>query len=299
MGNCLKTQLKENVNNDNLTTLGLRVNLTEIDNPVETELQVYIMNSKECKVKTYGGFVGLSYADLANEHTEVTIPANLETPIWFSNGNYKAEITEKYTINKIVVADNRNPINLLNLGELVYSPLVSITLSGLDRAFGSLSEIENITTLELLNLNGSRLSGDIVSLASLVNLTHVNISSTYNISHISGNIESIGALINLVEFDVYNIPLSGTIEGFISAQYANGRTLCNGISSPMLLKYVSFGGQHSTEYYQHIAWESNEKMSVHLGGSTVANSPIVWTKGYTQAEAEAAFHGKTIVRVDA
>lgn len=107
---CLVTKFKGSVNNENLKKLGvITIECSQIDNSAYSD----ITSKMVIKASTYpvvlkvvgnGAINNTSFLDLAeNPKTEITIPdssTSLRT-VWFSNGNYKVEITNKYNITEL------------------------------------------------------------------------------------------------------------------------------------------------------------------------------------------------------
>ena len=160
------------------------------------------------------------------------------------------------------------------------------------------------TTLDVSRSVFPKIGGDIAALANETQLTSLNLSGN---KRVFGSIESLVKLTNLTTLilaDAYANAFTGSIENFVAGQIANGRTQVttqNKIFCPWILTYATFGGNYYTSQGgMWLTWESASKIVIYYSLTSTFNDYIrVYTKGYTQAEAEAAFPGKAIVRVDA
>lgn len=182
--------------------------------------------------------------------------------------------------------------NLVNLNELVLNTKV----------VGDISSFSNLVNIEYINADYSIVTGDIAVFNNAVNITQLLFLN----SKVSGNIQSLDALTNANEINMYNNIVGGSLDSFVSGQVANGRTsvsATNAIYMPRVIQYASFGNAEPgdiNEYHCHVIWVSASQIAVYAGGETIETSPRVYCKGYgTQEQAESAFSGKTVTRVDA
>lgn len=83
---------------------------------------------------------------------------------------------------------------------------------------GDIASLATLVNVRELNLTGTNIYGDIKDISTAKN---VGILSVYD-TKVHGNISSIGSLINIVDL-APSILISGTIESFAESQIANGR----------------------------------------------------------------------------
>ena len=253
MGNCLKTQLKESVNNSNLLELNwLYFQLKALENPSQSTLQ-FTFNGVN-KITTLNGakFV-LNYADI-NDNTKYldTVSYNVPTNVtlYFVNISGICKVYNKYGIRGILTPEMDDIAHIVNfnIDDLKYSSIG--TLRAESRTF----------------------SGDFNLLGKQTALTG-----------------------NILQFDIFHSQIKGTIEGFVNEAMKVNRTNTSGINIKGLPYNATFMGHSIADIgglTGTLIWENNNKIAVY-------GSSKVYTKGYTQAAAEAAFPGKTIVMVDA
>lgn len=368
MGNCLKTQLKERVNNNNLpifeTVLIQVVKAETIESGYQRELTLKVDGTVTVSVDGNGSFTVNDTS--GTEETEKTF-TNQEVILYFKNDNYNIKIKNKYEIEKLHVHQlyASHKIFKFNLASLSYctklkvfdctytdtdgdikeltnlpaleqfdiigsqitgnvsamSPFTSMTYFRLNNGVngdidfmsnmsqltefalgetvhGNWSSISNLSNLNFVNNPESQVEGDIANFTNSVGITYLNLMS----SKASGNIDSLGKLTSATELNLYNNIIGGSVEGFVSAQVSNGRssvTTSNPIRMFRVLQYATFGGSKRSAFWCFVTWESASKIAVLEGEETISACTNVYTKGYTQQEAEVAFPGKTIVRVDA
>lgn len=254
MGNCLKTQLKESVNNSNLLELNwLYFQLKALENPSQGALQ-FSFNGVN-KITTLNGakFV-LDYADI-NDDTKYldTVSYNVPTNVtlYFVNRSGICKVYSKYMISGIVtpeIADIAHIVNF-NIDDLKY------------------------TSIKSLRAESRTFSGDFNLLGKQTSLT----GRSY------------------MQYDIFHSNIKGTIEGFVNEAMKVNRTDTTGINIKGLPFNATFMGHSINDVgglTGTLAWENNNKIAVY-------GTSKVYTKGYTQEAAEAAFPDKTIVRVDA
>lgn len=368
MGNCLKTQLKEKVNNNNLPILGTAliqvIKADTIESGYQRELTLKVNGTVTVSVDGNGTFTVNSTS--GTEETEKTF-TNQEVLLYFKNDNYNIKIKNKYEIEKLHVHRlyTSHKIFKFNLASLSYciklkvfdctytdtdgdikeltnlpalkefdikgsqitgnvstmSQFSSMTYFRLSNGingniafmsnmsqltefelnktvYGNWSSISNLSNLNFVNTPEVQIEGDIANFTNSVGITYLNLMS----SKASGNIDSLGKLTSATEMNLYNNIIGGSVEGFVSAQVSNGRssvTTSNPIRMFRILQYATFGGSKRSAWWCFVTWESVSKIAILEGGETISACTNVYTKGYTQQEAEIAFPDKTIVRVDA
>jgi hypothetical protein len=105
MGNCLVTKLKGVVDNPNLPKLGeMTLTATYYSGTIDWgNCCLELTNTQDCVISISGDgyFVLDNFEDLDNPSarlTTYTLPANTRKGMFFSNGNYKVKISNKYTL---------------------------------------------------------------------------------------------------------------------------------------------------------------------------------------------------------
>lgn len=107
----------------------------------------------------------------------------------------------------------------VNLSEFADSPLLSIVCSSLTSPFyGDVSNLAK-DTLQTIDITGDALYGDI---SSFINLTNLN-TLKFNFSKVSGDISSAATCVALTNLSLENSNVSGSVESLLDAMYANGR----------------------------------------------------------------------------
>ena len=169
MGNCLKTQLKEVVNNDNLVTLNtLRFLVKQLSNPTNNTQTFRIVGSPI--------EVPESYPMTDSEH--------------LANGNYDVTLSNKYDITQITCADAAALKG--SIAEFKYitglQRLIYINNSNnetlVNRKYGDLSDLSALTNLVALFLSNTAVSGDISNLGAMKKCKNISLPSS-----VSGSIE--------------------------------------------------------------------------------------------------------------
>lgn len=290
---CLVTKLNGMVNNDNLPILGaLTVKVKSVTSPTDNQrkLTITVAETETVKVKAVGGSFtknGVSMTELTLNNSDGVVV------LYFSNGDYKVNIENKYGILTLQTAENS--IISFNLDEFVLPKTLSIVAM----SSGNTGSIDNIKLEDSANVislkDNTNISGNISSLSGYTSLIYLNLR---NCAGISGDIESLGGMPSLTTIDIYGTSIGGTIEGFVAAQVAAGRTSvapfsANGISR------CSFGGStHVDASRANIGWDSASKITIYTGSPIVSECTTIYAKGAT-AEEIAAWEqaGKTVTVV--
>ena len=289
MGNCLKTQLKESVQNENLSKL----NELKVSIPSLGSQQVMYVKGIE-RVVAYGD----GYFSLTNggEHkTDATIiPSNL-TALYIPEGiEFKLGLYSKYELITLSGSslNEYKTTGQYNLSDVKYcTELQYLTITGI----GDIKDLANNT--ELINLCiGNGATGDIAHLSGCTKLSTFNC----NESDVYGRIDSISSMIKLNNIGLINTRVTGKVEDFVAAQILATRTTGN-INWQGIMKNLSFGnmpaGSGATQYAPYyLKWESASK--IWIEGVLSPHTNNIWCMGYTQSEAETKWSGKNIATVD-
>lgn len=98
-------------------------------------------------------------------------------------------------------------------------------------------------------------------------MTELNIS--FN-TLITGNIADFGPCVNLTTLNISNTGVTGSLEGFVAAQRAAGRTTCNSLSLPYIGEgqTITFNGAKITtiQYTNTLSWTAN---TITFNGTTI------------------------------
>lgn len=307
--NCLVTKLKGTVENSNLSVLNTLIIDVKSNAGYSSNMSSIMFKASEALViKTTGsGYFATTFAGLddpATRLTELTINANTNQRLYFSNGNYQIYVNNKYTLTELTFYNNAGPASQIfsfDMEGIEYSSgITSIRTYG--TAKGDVSNLSKMTDMVILNLTLATLvSGDISSLSALDKLETVQF---YGCPNISGSIEYL-AKKNLSALGIDGTQITSTVEDIVELLITAQHTAAT-VSSPVDLSTsvinLTFNGTPLTGVATHayLTWESTSKIAVLFGNSIgAANATTVYCMGYTQQEAEAAWPGKTIVLVDA
>lgn len=153
-----------------------------------------------------------------------------------SNG-VKLLIRNKYDIKSLIISSAS-----LHLDDLKFSKnLISLHLSSFRGEGENIDSLKGLTNLRTIKISESNytLEGDISSLSNIKSLTALNVTK----SLIKGNIAVLGALTSLNELSIADTNISGSIESFVNAQIAAGRTSAT-VSFPYarVCKYITYMG---------------------------------------------------------
>lgn len=322
MNNCLKTQLKSIVDNNNLQKLGIlivTINATE-NSTYQKEFQIAC--NADIKLKAKNGTFRTSIGNFSEDRTEFTLtPSDGTINIRVNNANYSIEISNKYAITYLRrVTGGGNPIFSINLSELYCSDLTNLRFDN-SSSIGDISNIKKAPILQELNFAGcGNIKGDISSLNYASSLSDIQLTATsisgnvdslvltglisFNIercNNVTGNLSSIAKHKSIQSVYVNSTGMSGSVEDFAEEWVKDNPNIGNIVMIYRVLRDYTFGGnKYPTENNNcFLDISSASKIAVHAGATTLANCPRVYTKGYTQSEAEASFPEKTIIRVDA
>lgn len=251
MANCLKTQLKDSVQNDNLQTLEvLEFNVVSVTSPTDaTQWLNLVDGAKEIDAEIIGNghFVkGNSYSGGQDMGKTITIKdvakqtqGGASAPFYYlSNGEYKVRIKSKYDCNLI------SPVlsYVTNIDNFKYSTIRLVKYRG-GNCVGDIGSIANwsktIQSLQLTNYNTDgvqtkyNLTGDISVLGSFNALVQVALANSYiegdisvltgknnistlrlNNTNVSGNVSALENLTNMAVLNLDLTNVTGDISSF-------------------------------------------------------------------------------------
>lgn len=297
MKNCLKTQLKEVVNNDNLQKLGafmLLIKNQNVTNDLQRRMLIETGTSGDCVI-TCEGNGGVATSATGTFYTSYTIPANTvlgDLYLFFKNGDYKVYISNKYNITKLSVnAGVGYSVINADLNELKYNENLK-TLSfkmcdDVELNLDTLADKSQMVSITFDNIFNKKPHGNLSDLSGLVNLITLDIPY---MDDIVGDIAQLGNLTNLTTMNISTMGIYGTVESFVSAQCnaATPRTSAT-VRSNNLLRFISFGGNTLSDaiYYEWIEWNTVSKIIVYIGTTSISSkedASIIWAKGATAEE---------------
>jgi hypothetical protein len=335
MGNCLVTKLKGSVSG-NLPELGtIMLHSYVPESGRGNGNRTLLIGGIGAEISTEG--TGYTFTvNGQGSYTHYVFQSNTETEVVFAEGDYDIKIKNKYNLTTFGTTESW-PCNILpkNIDEFAYTNLTRFVLrcNIADAVKGDLSVFKdfgssitdfriyekiqkNITGLDISNLvnlspelfyifcESITLSGNISALTRYTNAVAINSGGGKNLV---GNIESFGSLTKLTNLysSIYypRTGIHGSIDAFVEAQ-CNAETPRTSYQFPTIMNGIlnvcTFNGTiQGSHGWGYLGWESASKIYVLDGANNAAGCPYVTCKGYTQAEAEAKWPGKTIIRVDA
>lgn len=263
MGNCLVTKLKGIVNNPNLPKLGeLVVQARGLTSATGQNINCYNGVADAMKYKLDDGYSfntivwnGSAYAEGASSglnEVEVTGVNNTLFSAGYcipSGYTGKVRISPKYQIIKFDLSQNDSSVEL-NIEDLKYCPLTSFTAASKAVVNGDIGVFKDSTTLTTLMVSSSySLGGDIKDIP--VSITDFQAVTT----SVEGSINNLGNHVNLVRLWINNSNITGTIEQFVAAQVAAGRT-SGTVAVDIHASQVTYQGRHTSSFTQNLVWEN-------------------------------------------
>ena len=284
--NTLVTKLKGSVSLDlpRLGELMLHIGNESVQQGGSNTLQIQMVSGQESVIRVdgTGSFGTTNGSYIYNKSNHYTLSSNSLTTLYFNSGEYNVYIGNKDNISQI----------RLGVADQDMKSIVSMNL--LDcRYLSSLVQLRLTNSLSVGNVDNC------LDNSILQNLLKIYFTQSPGIT---GNFSTLGNF-NLTEIDLRSSGVTGTVEGFVAAQVARGKTTSSQITVvPITLGYslrnITFGGLN-IQTKTSLIWEDSGAKIALYGGDD-ASASTVYVKGYgTQEQAEAAFPGKTVVRVDA
>lgn len=205
MGTCLKTQLKENVQNDNLDYINaFSIDITQNSQLVLLQNNTYV---RHIKIVGDGHFSDSSYSagsekerfDNSNQTLYVATNTGCKV-IFFDEYNMTQCLfnnLDAFDLNKLKYRTHLTSVNLAgtkkgNISVFKGMNLTDLIFSGVSaEVIGNLNDIKNIISLTLLTLNNTSVVGDIAVLSTLTNIRSMQIIAPLVPSGIYGLLESL------------------------------------------------------------------------------------------------------------
>lgn len=170
MENCLKTQLKAVVNNDNLPIFGaVIIKINEIPSGSSKSRTIVLKFTEDTKVKVKGsGYIQTSQALLDSDpKTELIIPANLPSYIQSTNIDMTLIVENKYNMSLIqfVNTGNGNTCSI-NIDELQNSEDLYYLEAIKSLCYGNIKSLKS-TNITQLQVGDSQITGSIEDFVSV------------------------------------------------------------------------------------------------------------------------------------
>lgn len=239
--NCLVTKLKASVNNNSLDKLGMfSVFFKQEASPTQDSRFLMVVSTEKNTIKcteglfykVYGGTsIGDSYTLVDSDWSEQY--GGYVFSGFVSNTACRVDIP-KYTLKRVQVVTNGASVYDIDLSKFKYTQVQLFSGRYLS---GSVADLPDNTTS--VNFNGNlKIKGTLADFSRLTSITYLN---TGNSSIESSLLSSLGTITALTTMQV---AASGSIEGFVGVQRANGRTTCDGIDCVYLgAGNITFNGE--------------------------------------------------------
>ena len=289
MGDCLVTKLKGVVDNPNLPTLGV----ITLDLVSETNAYLAMSNAdteKPIEVELLQGSIVSANPDavmLDSTHFKINSGASLYTGVMTQENNMlvKARISNYYGLSKLMYLASSNDID-----KILYTHITSLQIK--PKLNFDVSKLVNLTNTRDLNIVASNnyLVGDFSGLKNLVQLTSFRLTDVSTDSEFKFNsawlsnlvnltdckvercsapgftmrLSDFGRLVNLTILRLQDTNTAGTVEEFVAAQIAAGRTTCSGIAIGINMgRYVTFQGNPITgDIVKTLSWTSASDITI-------------------------------------
>lgn len=198
MGKCLVTKLQGSVDNPNLLKIGeMPIYVKKSTESIASQYKLTVLTSKASEIKIVGDGYFTDSTMAENKGKTASIPANVSTTVYFSNGDYYALISNKYNIvNFQLTDDGSSRVNYIyiNTDDLKYSNnLKSLKLTSSD-SFGNTDVFQNKKMVDVY-INNTNIEGDInnIDITNLRNLNIVAPKVSFDLKTLAGttNINSV------------------------------------------------------------------------------------------------------------
>ena len=252
MNNCLKTQLKAAVNNNDLPKLGeLTFKVNVPSNATTANSKIIVENGKSCKVYVP---VGKNLYDSSGNSlgSEVTIAANTQQVICLLDaGEYNVAFTEKYSLENLSLNNYSNTNKFsFDINELKYSDNLD-TFGSIENSYGDISSLSasksTLTALRVSNYT-PKTEGITFTLAQIAEFTKLKYVAIAQNQNASGDITVLSALSELLNIELQNTYIFGSIDDIANAQKSsrsNGSTIV--IKGNGIITYKSNGDGTGTD----------------------------------------------------
>ena len=270
---CFYTKLKSVIMNDDLEKLGeMRIQRNYIDNEVASNAYMSVSRNsipvgETLEIEIIGdGFFSISYGgDSLGKKLEITRQGGAsaidQNAFHTSNGTYVIVINSKYNYNSSQINKGYD----VDFSQIFYTPISYVSGVGYKGNFADL----NTSKINYINMGDGNVGKIIYTDEDIKGLTLLTNLTLFSILFPEISMSALGHLINLQGNN--NIMCAkGSIEDFVTAQRANGRT---SFSDTLNLKWLGEAGK------------------VTFNGATIAtgeNGLLTWTANTI------TFRGETI-----
>ena len=234
---CLVTKLNGNVSDDSLLKLGeFRIKVNRVKSPTNKTQSIFLLTDKDITIEIVGEGYFTDNTLLANNGKRLSISANSETSVYFSNGDFYISIPNKYALKKVNSTTNSTSSDSSNkffsIDDLKYSDIVSYNINS-NQVTGDLSSVKNWKNVEFLILNTTQVTGDIANIKNLTKLKSIYLGET----KLTGDVSAFSNLVNLDTINAVYSNISGDISALssLSAEKLKGITISTSLdlSSPL------------------------------------------------------------------
>ena len=219
MNKCLVTNLSGVVDNPDLLRLGeMRIKVRKLNTEYEHRA-LTLSFSKETNITITGDGYFTDKESVSNKGKQIVVPANTNTIVYISNGDYDINIYNKYDLTffvdyafGVVGAPQKSGFSV-NIEYFKYSK--NITRINVSEASGDIAAVKNLTALTSLSISNTQVSGDIAAVKNLTALT----SLSTRLSNITGDISNLYSLTKLASAQLNSV--SGNILALNSTKLTN------------------------------------------------------------------------------
>lgn len=208
MGKCLITKLSGIVEDGTLLKVGeFKIQVSKLDaTPTVNTHSLSITPGEACDIYIIGNgyFTDKTFSQNLGKRYNVTE----KTTLYISNGDYEIHVPKKYGITTLEFPKKGGVLSF-DIGELKYINGIKIA-SLFGKISGDISSLSNLVNLSWLELTSSFVSGDVSSLANLANLVYLNLSSVGlegNSSFLKGltKVTNLTSLSNAITFNLEDL----------------------------------------------------------------------------------------------
>lgn len=312
--NCLVTKLKGVVDNDNLDVFG----------QVKLHLSPKAGAQNPWVKFSFTKFHRLTCTDTLtlNGNAQYEVAANNLVTCTVSGSGYLV-IDDKYSLSYF---ESSGVDVVFDIAKLTYTEITKCSINSSPVTGDFVAFLNNNQSLTEVDMWSNQITGDLseVKPSVLNGLTILKLGSdkiygtcgmfnassllflgVNNCKNFTGTVESLPNKQNIVRLEIYNSGVTGSIDAYVASAISSGLTSKTNLDFVGALTQLTFNGAKqdvsgiSNVGSCFVSWDANGKISVATGAYSTASVTHVFCKGYTQQEAEAAFPGKTIIRVDA
>lgn len=222
MSRCLITTLKGTVADNDLLKIGeVKIKVSSVDNPSDKTQGITVKFNKKVTLSIVGNGYFTDKSLEKNKGKTLDVVANVNTFVYFSNGDYCISIPDKYSITTLSLfaeesgSDATIQNKALNIDNLEYSSDLEILRVSAENINGDFGSLKNLAKLTSVNMSNVDVYGDISAVKNMSSLASINMENT----NVSGNIEAMTGLGKLTRFDVSG--LNGNLQAIQNSSLLN------------------------------------------------------------------------------